>query len=137
VDTYSKIDPDRLSYFEIQDMVAECGSPSTSMVYYLISGGNLQQGLRLITGDEEVLYMCELHAVWPIDRIILYVEGGVKPLQVVGLDGVVGESGFGDVVDEGDELNEGDECDVFEGDELNESVCYVWMNDGLEGGRLY
>ena len=108
MDTYSKIDPDRLSYFEIQDMVTECGSPSTSMVYYLISGGNLQQGLRLITGDEEVLYMCELHAVWPIDRIILYVEGGVEPLQVVlGLDGVVGQSDFGGVVDEGDEL-EGD-----------------------------
>jgi hypothetical protein len=140
-DTYSKHDPDRLSYFEIQDMVAKYGSPSTSMVYYLIPVDNLEQGLRLITVDEEVLYMCELHATWPIDRITLYVEGGVKPLQVVGLDSVVGESGFGDVVDEGDEcdelegdeLNEGDEGDVFEGDELNELVCYDWMNDGLEG----
>uniref|UniRef100_A0A2N9H3T4 SWIM-type domain-containing protein n=1 Tax=Fagus sylvatica TaxID=28930 RepID=A0A2N9H3T4_FAGSY len=87
-------------------MIAECRSPSTSMVYYLIPGGNLEQ------------------------------EGGVESLQVVGLDGVVGESGFGDVVDEGDEgdeLNEGDEGDVFEGDELNELVCYDWMNDGLEG----
>ena len=62
-------------------------------------------------------------------------------LQVIGLDGVVGENGFGDVVDEGDEsdelegdeLNEGDEGDVFEDDELNELVCYDWMNDGLEG----
>ncbi len=59
------------------------------------------------------------------DRITLYVEGGVEPLQVVGLDGivgnecvvdhesgvgecgfghesVVGECGFGDVVDEGE-----------------------------------
>ena len=82
--------------------------------------------------------MCELHAIWPIDRFTLYVEGGAEPLQVVGLNGVVGESGFGDVVDEGnecdelegDELNEGD---VFESDELNELVCYDWMNDGLEG----
>ena len=73
--------------------------------------------------------MSELHVAWPIDRITLSIEGGVEPLQVVGLDGVVGESGFGDVVDEvdkgdeleGDELNEGD---VFEGDELNELVCY-------------
>ena len=32
VSTYPKVDPDRLSYFEIQDMVAECGSPSISMV---------------------------------------------------------------------------------------------------------
>uniref|UniRef100_A0A2N9F2M6 Zinc finger PMZ-type domain-containing protein n=1 Tax=Fagus sylvatica TaxID=28930 RepID=A0A2N9F2M6_FAGSY len=94
-------------------MVAECGSPSTSLVYYLIPG-----------------------------------EGGVEPLQVVGLDGVVGQSDFGGVVDEGDELegdyfstgdelegdelNEGDEGNVFEGDELNELVSYDWMNDGLE-----
>ena len=108
VSTYCKVDPDRLSYFEIQDMVVECGSPSTSLVYYLIPGGNLEQGLRLIIGDDKVLYMCELHVAWPIDRITLYVEGGVEPLQVVlGLDGVVGQSDFGGVVDEGDEL-EGD-----------------------------
>ena len=80
VSTYCKIDPERLSYFEIQDMVAECGSPNTSMVYYLIPEGNLEQGLRLITGDDEVLYMSELHVAWPIDRITLYVEGGVEPL---------------------------------------------------------
>uniref|UniRef100_A0A2N9J2B3 MULE transposase domain-containing protein n=1 Tax=Fagus sylvatica TaxID=28930 RepID=A0A2N9J2B3_FAGSY len=115
-------------------MVAECGAPSTSMVYYLIPGGNLGQGLRLITEDEKVLYMCELHVAWSTDRITLYVEGGMEPLQVVGLDGIVGneggvdhesvvsECGFGDVVDEGDE-----------GDELNKLVCYDWMDDRLEG----
>ena len=42
VSTYPKVDPDRLSYFEIQDMVAECGSPSTSLIYYLIPGGSLE-----------------------------------------------------------------------------------------------
>ena len=160
VDTYTRCDPDRLSYFEIQDMVVEYGAPNTSMVYYLISGGNLKQGLRLITRDEEILYMCELHAAWPTDRITLYVEGGVEPLQVVGLDGivgneggvdhangvgecgfdndsVVGECGFGNesVVGEcgfGDVVDEGDEGDVLKGDELNKLVCYDWMNDGLE-----
>ena len=50
--------------------------------------------------------MSELHVAWPIDKITLYVEGSVEPLQVVGLEGVVGESDFGDVVDEGDELND-------------------------------
>jgi hypothetical protein len=140
VSTYYKVDLDRLSYFEIQDMVAECGSPSTSLVYYLIFGGSLEQGLRLITEDDEVLYMCELHGAWPIDRITLYVEGGVEPLQVVG------QSDFGGVVDEGDEGNvygnafEGDEGNVFgnafEGDELNELVSYDWMNDGLEGANF-
>jgi hypothetical protein len=38
VDTISKCDPDRLSYFEIQDMCVECEAPSTSMIYYLIPG---------------------------------------------------------------------------------------------------
>ena len=81
--TYSRCDPNCLSYFEIQDMVAECGAPSTSMVYNLIPVGNLEQGLGFIIGDEEVLYMYELHVAWPIDRITLYVESGVEPLQVV------------------------------------------------------
>jgi hypothetical protein len=42
VSTYCKVDPDRLSYFEIQDMVAECGSSRTSLVYYLIPVGSLE-----------------------------------------------------------------------------------------------
>ncbi len=46
VSTSCKVDPDRLNYFEIQDAVAECGLPSTSLVYYLILGGNLEQDLR-------------------------------------------------------------------------------------------
>ena len=33
-------------------------------------------------------------------------------------------------------MNEGDEGNVFEGDELNELVCYDWMNDGLEGANF-
>ena len=74
----------------------------------------------------------------------MYVEGGVEQLQVVG------QSDFGGVVDEGDELEgdelnegdegnvfgnafEGDEGNVFEGNELYELVSYGWMNDGLEG----
>ena len=42
VSTYLKVDPDRLTYFAIQDMVTEYGSPSISLVYYLIPGGSLE-----------------------------------------------------------------------------------------------
>jgi hypothetical protein len=42
VSTYCKVNLDRLSYFEIQDMVTECGLPSTSLVYYLIPGGSFK-----------------------------------------------------------------------------------------------
>uniref|UniRef100_A0A2N9HJM3 PB1-like domain-containing protein n=1 Tax=Fagus sylvatica TaxID=28930 RepID=A0A2N9HJM3_FAGSY len=52
VSTYCKIDPDRLSYFEIQDMVAECGSPNTSLVYYLIPEGQSDFGGVVDVGDE-------------------------------------------------------------------------------------
>ena len=123
-----RCDLDQLSYFEIQDMCVESGAPSTSTIYYLILEGNLEQDLRLITRDEKVLYMCEIHAAWPIDRITLYVESSEDQLQVVGNEG--------DVDDEsvvGDEGVIGDEGVVDdENGELNELVCYDWMNDGLE-----
>ena len=41
------VDPDRLSYFEIQDICFDVGVVSTSRFHYLILGGNLEQGLSL------------------------------------------------------------------------------------------
>ncbi|KAL0010450.1 hypothetical protein SO802_005558 [Lithocarpus litseifolius] len=76
------VDLDKLSYFEIQDMCCGLGANSTSRFHYLIPGGNLEQGLRLINEDDDVVYMCEIHAAWPTDKITLYVEGGEEPLAV-------------------------------------------------------
>ena len=76
------VDPDRLSYFEIQDICFNVGAVSTSRYHYLILGSNLEQGLRLINGDDDVVYMCEIHAAWPTDKITLYVGGGKEPLTV-------------------------------------------------------
>ena len=39
---YDKVDPDRLSYFEIQDMCYGLGANSTSRFHYLILEGNLE-----------------------------------------------------------------------------------------------
>ena len=39
---YDKVDPDRLSYFEIQDMCCGLGANSTSRFHYLILEGNLE-----------------------------------------------------------------------------------------------
>ena len=58
------------------------GAVSTSRFHYLIPGGNLEQGLRLINGDDDVVYMCEIHAVWPTNKITLYVEGGEEPFAI-------------------------------------------------------
>ena len=66
--------------------------------------------------------MCQIHAAWLTDRIILYVESGEGLLQVVGNEDVVGDKGVVSEDDVGDE-----------GGELSELVCYGWMNDELKG----
>ena len=76
------VDPDKLSYFEIQDICFDVGVVSTSRFHYLILGGNLEQELRLINGDDDVVYMCEIHATWPTDKITLYVESGEELLPI-------------------------------------------------------
>ena len=58
------------------------GAVCTSTYHYLIPVGNLEQRLRLINGDDDVVYMCEIHAAWPTDKITLYVECGEEPLAV-------------------------------------------------------
>ena len=39
---YDKVDPDRLSYFEIQDMCCGLGANSIRRFHYLILGGSLE-----------------------------------------------------------------------------------------------
>ena len=56
------VDLDLLSHFEIQDICADVREPINNRIYYLMSGGDLEQGLRLITSDDDVTYMCEVHA---------------------------------------------------------------------------
>ena len=58
------VDSDLLSHFKIQDICADAGGPINSRIYYLIPGGDLEQGLRLrlITSNDDVTYMCKLHA---------------------------------------------------------------------------
>ena len=58
------------------------GANSTSRFHYLILRGNLEQGLKLINRDDDVVYMCEIHAAWPTDKVTLYVEGDEEPLVV-------------------------------------------------------
>ena len=49
-----EVNPYKFSYFEIQDMCCDLGANSTSRFHYLISGGNLEQGLSLINEDDDV-----------------------------------------------------------------------------------
>ena len=77
-----EVNPDKFSYFEIQDTCCDLGANSTSRFHYLIFGGNLEQGLSLINEDDDVVYMCEIHAAGPTNKITLYVEGGEEPFVV-------------------------------------------------------
>ena len=57
--------------------------------HYLALGGNLEQELRLINDDGNVVSTCKLHLEWPIDTIILYVGSGYTTLAVVLPEGLV------------------------------------------------
>uniref|UniRef100_A0A2N9GDS7 Uncharacterized protein n=1 Tax=Fagus sylvatica TaxID=28930 RepID=A0A2N9GDS7_FAGSY len=53
VSTYCKVDPDRLSYFEIQDMVAECGVEPLQVVGQSDFGGVVDEGDELESDEVE------------------------------------------------------------------------------------
>ena len=42
----------------------------------------MEQGLWLINEDDDVVYMCEIHATWPTHKVTLYVKGGEEPLAI-------------------------------------------------------
>ena len=77
--------------------------------HYLAPRGNLEQDLRLIHDDIDVMSMCKLHEGRLRDTIILYVESGHAPLAVEllqgfggGIDGRVGHRVGGGVAKGGD-----------------------------------
>ena len=87
-------DPNRLSYFEIEDICEELGIDEPCRVHYLGPGGNLEQDLRLIQDDKAVVLMCKFNEGGPRDTIILYVESGHPPLAIEVPDGAGGGVGF-------------------------------------------
>ena len=50
--------PDRLSCFKIKGICEELGIDEPCRVHYLGPGGNLEQDLRLIQDDQDVVPMC-------------------------------------------------------------------------------
>ena len=102
----TNFDLDLLSHFEIQDICAEAGGPINSRIYYLIPGGDLEQGLRLISLNDDVTYMCELHVEWPTKEITLYVELEVKPIAIEEPDQLVAVDPSWEMNDEDDNTND-------------------------------
>ena len=80
-------DPNRLSYFEIEGICEELGIDEPCRVHYLGLGGNLEQDLRLIQDDQNVVPMRKPNEGGLSDTIIMYVESGNAPLAVEVPDG--------------------------------------------------
>ena len=106
----------------------------------------MEQDLRLIQDDKDVLPMCKLNEGGPRDTIILYVESGHAPLAIEVLDGVgqgvgagggVGaatrgagvsvEGGVGATTEAPTGIAIGGDASVEVEEELD------WLNEGLEG----
>ena len=129
-----EVNPYKFSYFEIQDMCCDLGANSTSRFHYIISGGNLEQGLSLINEDDDVVYMCEIHAAGPTDKITLYVEGGEEPFAVeqpFANEEVADDDDVHEAPQNGDdvhEMHEGGNVDAKEGGQ-----DFDWLEEGFEG----
>ena len=122
--------PDLLSYFEIKGICEELGIDESYRVHYLGPGGNLEQDLRLIEDDQDVVHMCKPNEGGPRDTIILYVESGSAPLAVKVPDS--GGVGVGAGVEAGVGGGAGAGAGVATGgDGLEEE--FDWLNEGLEG----
>ena len=111
-----------LSHFEIKGIYEELGIDEQCRVHYLGPGGNLEEDLRPIEDDQDMVHMCKPNERGPSDTIIMYVESGNAPLAVKVPDG--GWVGVGAGAGAGVGAGTG-------GDGLEEE--FDWLNEGLEG----
>ena len=111
-------------------MCEELGIDEPCRVHYLGPGGNLEEDLRLIEDDQDVVHMCKPNERGPSDTIILYVESGNAPLAVEVPDGGGVGVGAGAGAGVGGSAGAGAGAGTG-GDGLEEE--FDWLNEGLEG----
>ena len=76
------MDPDKLCWFWLEELAKKCGPyMKIKEIYYLIPGKSLEDGLRRVYADKEVLQMAEI--VLAYGCIDLYVWHGVDEPNVV------------------------------------------------------
>ena len=125
------------------------GIDEPSRVHYLAPRGNLEQDLRLIGDDKDVVSMCKLNEGGPRDTIILYVENGHALLAVEVPDGVGqgvnvrggarAATGVAGVASGGARVSAGAGARATTGatigGDANVGVDeeFDWLNEGLEG----
>ena len=124
IHTSTEIDPDKLSFFEILDLCNLVGALKEHSRYrYLLLEGGLQDDLRAIETDADVVNMTTLHTAWLANKIIIYTDIDMEPLAVeypdgggVANDGIGGVSGdvVRDEIDLESDYDEDDENDEEE-----------------------
>lgn len=55
MDLVKYFDPNRLRHFDMQNMRVQLDTTGSSRFHHMIPDGILEQGLRLISGDEDVV----------------------------------------------------------------------------------
>ncbi|KAL2894967.1 Glutaminase [Bienertia sinuspersici] len=73
------VDPDLLCYWDLLEFAKKCGYVSVDTMYYLVPGLSLENGLRKIVGDEEVLQMVEIANKYRAVEVYL-VHCDVEPM---------------------------------------------------------
>ena len=83
VHTLTEIDPDKLSFFEIQDLCHLVGAPKEHSRYkYLLPKGGLEDDLRAIETDADLVNMTTFYRAWPAEKILIYTDIDVEPLAI-------------------------------------------------------
>jgi hypothetical protein len=77
------VDPDELSYFELEAICRPYGYKSGDLIFFLHPGQSLANGLHLITSDHNVLFMVEQHKTHNIVQlyIVSFEEGIVDVFE--------------------------------------------------------
>ena len=140
VSTMTNVDPDLLSHFKIQDICDEAKGPINSRIYYLIPGGDLEQGLRLINSNDDVTYMCELHVEWPANEITFYVEPEVEPIAIEEPDQPVAVDQSWEMNDEDNNTDDDTGCEevtnIVRSSVVEQNDVSVELVEGLRDGSI-
>ncbi|KAL2923150.1 Ribosome maturation factor RimP, partial [Bienertia sinuspersici] len=78
------VDPDELCYWDSVEFGRKCGHDNVKGMYYLVPGMSLENGLRKIIGDEEVLQMGEIAVKYRAVEVYLLhseVEPNLSPCE--------------------------------------------------------
>nr|POE45749.1 hypothetical protein CFP56_47330 [Quercus suber] len=94
IHTLTKINPDKLSFFEIRDLCDLVGAPKEHSRYrYLLPEDNVEDDIRDKETEANVVNMTTLHKA---NKIIIYTNIDVEPLAIEHPDGGgVADDGIG------------------------------------------